>query len=63
MNKELTERIKRDKLKRYLLGEAWEVKAGVIIETASSVYMTEQRASELTKAGILGGPEKKQTKK
>ena len=42
-------------LKKYILSSAWEVKAGSIrIEAGSTVWITEERAAQLTKAGILG---------
>ena len=50
-------------LKRYILAKPWEVKAGVVIETAQSVLITENRAEQLINAGIIDAEVKGAIKK
>ena len=50
-------------LRKYTLSKPWEVKTGSItIETASVVLITEERADQLKKAGIILGEQKSDVK-
>jgi hypothetical protein len=46
-------------LRKYILAKPWEIKTGsVTIETAATVYITEERADALKAAGIILGEQK-----
>lgn len=51
-------------LKKYVLSQDWEIKSGsVLIETGSTVSITENRAEQLINSGIIEGKVKGAIKK